>query len=113
MRIPINISDQIEAPGRRAVTIKGRGKALREALMEYEGVDTLIELWRPPRKLQGQIERFEDPIITMPTRGSVNAVMYARIRGKVLSTTGYESTPTLGSSLGQNTLGLATLGVGE
>lgn len=113
LRIPINISDQIEAPGRRAITIKGRGDALREALMAYEGVNTLIEIWRPVRKIQGIIERFEEPITTIPKRGSTGLVMYMRVRGRKLSVAGYDSTPTLGSSLAQNQLGTVTLGVGE
>jgi hypothetical protein len=112
-RIPINISDQVEAPGYRAITVPGRGEAVRDALMAYEGVDTLIETWRPPRKIQGIVEKFEEPIYTIPTRGSVGRVMYARIRGKHLSTGGWTATPTLGSSLGQDTLGLSTLGVGD
>ena len=112
-RLPINISDQIEAPGRRAVTVDGRGEALRTALMAYEGVDALIEIWRPARKIQGIIERFEEPIYTIPKRGSVGKVMYARIRGKQLSLAGWTATPTLGSSLGQDGLGLSTLGVGD
>jgi len=112
-RIPINISDQIEAPGYRAITVPGRGEAVREALLAYEGVDTLIETWRPPRKVQGIIEKFEEPVYTIPNRGSVGKVMYARIRGKRLSTGDWIATPTLGNSLGQDGLGLSTLGVGD
>jgi hypothetical protein len=113
MRIPINVSDQIESPGTRAIRVPRRGDDLRNALMAYEGVDTLIELWRPPRKIQGTVEKFEEPITTIPKRGSVGYVMYARVRGRQLSLASYSSAPTIGSSLGQDTLGLTTLGVGD
>jgi hypothetical protein len=113
VRIPINVSDQIESPQRRALTVKGRGEAIEEALRVYEGQSVLVELYRPPLKIQGLIEQFEETIMTIPKRGSVGYVMYARIRGRKQSTT--ETTPpvTSGASLGQGILGLVTMGTGE
>lgn len=114
IRIPINVSDQIESPGRRATTIPGRGEAIEGALRAYEGRQVLIELFRPSLEIRGLVEQFESVIVTIPTFGSVRRVMYARIRGTRLGGIGFAGgTITLGASLGQDTLGLTILGKGE
>lgn len=114
LRIPINVSDQIESPGKRAITIKGRGAAIEAALRTYEGESVLVELYRPDIKLQGLVEQFEETMVTIAPRGSVGHVMYARIRGSK-QTTGsfYAPIATSGASLGQDTLGVVGLGTGE
>lgn len=112
LRVPINVSDQIESPGRRAVTIPGRGAAIESALRAYEGQQVLIELFRPNLQIRGLIERFESVITTIPSLGSVRRVMYARIRGTRLEDSEGVTTFTSGASLGQDTLGRALLGQG-
>lgn len=112
LRIPINVSDQIESQGRRATLIPGRGAATEAVLRGFEGVHTLIEIYRPAWRIRGTVERFEGTIPTISNRGSVRAVMYARIRGTVV--TELESSAyTSNASLGQDTLGVDPLGVGE
>jgi hypothetical protein len=112
LRIPINVSDQIESPGKRAMTVRGRGLAIEEALRAYEGAHVLIELYRPPLQVRGLIERFEATVDVIPPYGSVRRVMYARIRGSRLLNYQSPIINTTGSSLGQDTLGLVTLGKG-
>ena len=63
IRMPINISDQIESPGKRAIRIKGRGQAIEDALRAYEGESVLVELYRPKLKIQGLIEKFGDMML--------------------------------------------------
>lgn len=115
LRIPINVSDQIESRGRRATRIPGRGKALEDALRAYEGKHVLIELYRPELEIRGLIEKFESTIQTIPNQGSVRSVMYARIRGtRLTDKAGYGgAVQTDGASLGQDILGIAILGIGE
>jgi hypothetical protein len=113
LRIPINVSDQIESPGKRAITIKGRGEAIEAALRAYEGESVLIELYRPALRLQGMIEQFEETLVTLPIRGSVGKVMYARVRGSEQSATIYSPATTSGASLGQDLLGVIGLGMGD
>lgn len=113
MRIPLNVSDQIESPGRRAIVVKGRGAAIRNALRAYEGEQVIIGLYRPEIKILALIEKFEQTIEVVPPRGSVTKVMYARIRGTFLSDVEGQSTQTSGASLGQDILGQKLLGVGE
>ena len=57
--------------------------------------------------------KFEETIQTIPHRGSVGLVMYARIRGTKLADFEAYGATTSGASLGQDTLGLVTLGLGE
>lgn len=114
LRIPINVSDQIESRGRRATRIPGRGQALETALRAYEGKHVLIELYRPQLEIRGLIEKFESTIQTIPNQGSVRSVMYARIRGtRLTDATSYTTTQTDGASLGQDILGMAILGQGD
>ena len=102
LRIPINVSDQIESQGRRAIVVPGRGKAMEDALRAYEGRYVLIELFRPELEIRGLIEKFESTIETISNRGSVRKVMYARIRGtRVQASSGLVITTTSGASLGQ------------
>lgn len=113
MRIPINVSDQVESPGKRAIKVHGRGNAIEAALRELEGAQVMVELWRPALQIRGVIEKFEETIQTIPHRGSVGLVMYARIRGTKLADFKAYGATTSGASLGQDTLGLVTLGLGE
>lgn len=113
LRIPINVSDQIESPGRRAITVPGRGKAIEQALRVYEGQQVVVQLYRPALEVRGLIERFESVIETIPTYGSVRRVMYARIRGTRLEDSEAVVTQTSGASLGQDTLGIVAMGEGE
>lgn len=112
LRVPLNVSDQVESPGRKAIMVNGRGIAIENALRVYEGQQVLVEFYRPQLQVRGLIERFESTIETIPTFGSVRRVMYARIRGTRLSDFEELSSNTLGASLGQDTMGLVIMGQG-
>jgi len=113
LRIPLNVSDQIESPGRRAVSIPGRGQAIEDALRAFEGKHVLVTLYRPELQVRGLIEQFESTIETIPTFGSVRRVMYARIRGTDISVAATVTIQTNNDNLGQNILGRVLLGVGD
>lgn len=113
LRVPINVSDQIETKGRRATKIPGRGKATEEALRALEGQHTLIEIYRPAWKIRGMVERFEGTITTIPNRGSVRFVMYARIRGTAVSDFGEVSGPISNASWGNDQWGVPEFAQGE
>lgn len=112
LRIPINVSDQIESRGRRAMRIPGRGKAIEKALRLYEGKQVLVELYRPEFQMRGLIERFEAISEIISPQGAVRHVMYCRIRGTRLEDLEVVTTQTSGASLGQDTAGLFIAGVG-
>jgi len=113
LRLPLNVSDQIESPGRRAVSIPGRGQAIEEALRAFEGQHVLIELFRPALQVRGLVEQFEATIETIPQWGAVRRVMYARIRGTDITVYETVTIQTDNDTLGQNILGRVLLGVGD
>ncbi len=113
LRVPINVSDQVESPGRRAVIIRGRGEDTEQALRAYECEHVIIKIFRPLMEVRGLVEKFEKTIAIMPNRGSASRVMYARIRGTRLSIATVSDFQTDGISLGQDIMGVTKLGVGD
>jgi hypothetical protein len=101
--MPINISDQVERPFRKALRVNGQGDLIYTALRNKEGKNVELEIFRPDTLLRGIIENVSSPIEEISTRGSVTMYCLVRFRGsKVLGTSG--------SSQG---LGIALLGVGR
>jgi hypothetical protein len=78
----------------------------------YEGKQVLIELYRPNIQILGSVETFEAVSEIISPEGSVRSVMYARIRGTQIADIGVVTTQTSGASLGQDTAGLFTAGIG-
>lgn len=113
LRVPINVSDQIESQGRRATRIPGRGEAIESLLRTFEGKHTIIELFRPSWKIRGMVEQFESTIQTVPARGAVRAVMYARIRGTEVSDLGESAVNTSNASWGQDMFTAGQFAIGE
>ena len=101
--MPINISDQIERPFRKALRINGQGELIYQALRNKEGKNVQLEIFRPDTLLRGIIENVSSPIEEISPRGSVTQYCIVRFRGsKVIAT----------SSSGQG-LGIQLLGVGS
>src|SRR5210317_800792 len=101
--MPINISDQIERPFRKALRINGQGELIYQALRNKEGQNVQLEIFRPDTLLRGIIENVSSPIEEISPRGSVTQYCIVRFRGsKVIAT----------SSSGQG-LGIQLLGVGS
>ena len=101
--MPINISDQIERPFRKALRVQGQGDLVYQALRNKEGKNVQLEIFRPDTLLRGIIENVSSPIEEISPRGSVTMYCLVRFRGsKVVQT----STSGLG-------LGIELLGVGR
>jgi len=101
--MPINISDQIERPFRKALRVQGQGDLVYQALRNKEGKNVQLEIFRPDTLLRGIIENVSSPIEEISPRGSVTSYCLVRFRGsKVVQT----STSGLG-------LGIELLGVGR
>ena len=101
--MPINISDQVERPFRKALRISGQGELIYQALRNKEGQNVQLEIFRPDTLLRGIIENVSSPIEEISPRGSVTQYCIVRFRGsKVIAT----------SSSGQG-LGIQLLGVGS
>ena len=101
--MPVNISDQVERPFRKALLVRGQGDLVYQALRNKEGKNVQLEIFRPDTLLRGIIENVSSPIEEISPRGSVTSYCLVRFRGsKVVQT----STSGLG-------LGIELLGVGQ
>ena len=103
--MPINISDQVERPFRKALQVKGQGDLVYQALRNKEGKNVQLEIFRPDTLLRGIIENVSSPIEEISQRGSVTMYCLVRFRGsKVLQTS------SSGVGLGIELLGVGQLG---
>ena len=103
--MPINISDQVERPFRKAIRINGQGDLVYQALRNKEGKNVQLEIFRPDTLLRGIIENVSSPIEEISPRGSVTMYCLVRFRGsKVVQTS------TSGVGLGIELLGVGRLG---
>ena len=103
--MPINISDQIERPFRKALRVSGQGDLVYQALRNKEGKNVQLEIFRPDTLLRGIIENVSSPIEEISPRGSVTMYCLVRFRGsKVVQTS------TSGVGLGIELLGVGRLG---
>lgn len=112
IRIPINVSDQFESPGKRRQVTKGRGAELEVAIRAFEGRHTILELYRVSVQVRGLVERVETPIEQITEQGSVTRVQWVTMRGKRIQDSKGFGSSTLGASLGQDTAGLFMAGIG-
>ena len=104
--MPINISDQIERPFRKALRINGQGELIYQALRNKEGKNVQLEIFRPDTLLRGIIENVSSPIEEISPRGSVTQYCIVRFRGsKVIATS------SSGQGLGIQLLGVNNLGI--
>jgi len=103
--MPINISDQVERPFRKALRVNGQGDLVYQALRNKEGKNVQLEIFRPDTLLRGIIENVSSPIEEISPRGSVTSYCLVRFRGsKVIQTS------TSGVGLGIELLGVGKLG---
>ena len=103
--MPVNISDQIERPFRKALRINGQGDLVYQALRNKEGKNVQLEIFRPDTLLRGIIENVSSPIEEISPRGSVTMYCLVRFRGsKVIQTS------SSGVGLGIELLGVGRLG---
>ena len=103
--MPVNISDQIERPFRKALRVQGQGDLVYQALRNKEGKNVQLEIFRPDTLLRGIIENVSSPIEEISPRGSVTMYCLVRFRGsKVIQTS------SSGVGLGIELLGVGRLG---
>jgi len=101
--MPINISDQIERPFRKALRVQGQGDLIYTALRNKEGKNVQLEIFRPDTLLRGIIENVSSPIEEISPRGSTTLYCLVRFRGSKV----------IGTSSTSEGLGIALLGVGK
>ncbi len=103
--MPVNISDQVERPFRKAIKITGQGELIYQALRNKEGKNVQLEIYRPQTFLRGIIENVSAPIEEISNRGSTTVYCLVRFRGSKIFTV-----YTASSKLGVGLLGVDRLG---
>ena len=104
--IPINLSDQIERPNRKAFTVDNLGEVIYQTLKQKEGDSVTLQLYEPSEIIRGVVEFVQYPISERSEQGSVTQFCLLRVRGVRAEDTATIVTRLLG--VGQ--LGVAGLG---
>ena len=108
-RLPINVSDRIERPGKRAKVIPGIGNKLFAALKRLEGKSVVLSLYKPEETIRGIVENITLPVQEITKLGSTMVFCTIQIRGQRQNTNTSEVS-SLGS-LGVGQLGVYRFGV--
>ncbi|BAQ85010.1 PDK repeat-containing protein [uncultured Mediterranean phage uvMED] len=108
-RIPINVSDRIERPGKRAKNIPGIGKKLFDAVKKLEGKSVTLTLFKPDEIVRGIVENVTLPVQEITKLGSTMVFCTIQVRGQRQASATGEVT-SLGA-LGIGRLGIHQFGV--
>ncbi len=108
-RIPINVSDRIERPGKRAKNIPGIGKKLFDAVKKLEGKSVTLTLFKPDEIIRGIVENVTLPVQEITKLGSTMVFCTIQVRGQRQASATGEIT-SLGA-LGIGRLGIHQFGV--
>ena len=80
-RIPINISDRVERPGRKPIKVKGLGDTLYNSLRSKEGDSVTLEIFEPAEVIKGVVEQISYPIQSNEVVGSDTQYAIITVRG--------------------------------
>ena len=80
-QIPINISDTVFRPNRKAIKVKGLGDTLYASLRNLEGTSVTLEIFNPEEIIKGVVERISYPIQANTEVGSVMQYAIITVRG--------------------------------
>ena len=90
LSLPVNVSDQVEIPGRSRVRVKGEGDRQLNMLHRFRDEVVEIELFPPwdapgPRLFTGMIQSISAPMTVMTNRGSQGVVSVIEVLGRAES----------------------------
>ena len=108
-RIPINVSDRIERPGKRAKNIPGIGKKLFDAVKKLEGKSVTLTLFKPDEIIRGIVENVTLPVQEITKLGSTMVFCTIQVRGQRQASATGEVTSL--AALGIGRLGIHQFGV--
>lgn len=80
--LPVNVSDVVEAPGRRRARVRGRGSELYAELAAREGRPCLLQLHRPSETVRGVVQRVATPQAALSRRGAQTLFSLVTVRGR-------------------------------
>jgi len=107
VQIPVNISDRVERPFRKPITVKNLGETIYQSLKDKEGTPVTLEIYDPSEVIRGVVESIQYPIQSNPEIGSVTQYAVITIRGTRQEVYG---TVTSGDILAVNALGIMRFG---
>tara|TARA_R100001509_G_scaffold165443_1_gene147111 strand:+ start:1575 stop:3515 length:1941 start_codon:yes stop_codon:yes gene_type:complete len=82
VQIPVNISDRVERPFRKPITVKNLGETIYQSLKDKEGSSVTLELFDPAEVIRGVVESISYPITgQLAEVGSVTQYANITIRG--------------------------------
>lgn len=109
VELPVNVSDQISAPGRMPYRLAGYGDVVHRRVLNLSGKSIECVLLEPPLHIRGVVDTVLEPIEYISERGSVGRYVMVRVRGTKIDQAG--SGIATNQGLGIATLGIANLGV--
>jgi len=107
VQIPVNISDRVERPFRKPITVKNLGEAIYQSLKDKEGTPVTLEIYDPQEIIRGVVEKIQYPIQSNPNFGSVTRYAIITIRGTRQQV---YATLTSGNAPGINAYGIMRFG---
>ncbi len=108
VKIPINVSDRIERPGKTAKNIPGIGKKIFDQIQRLEGKSITLEVFKPEETIRGIVENVTLPVSEISKQGSTMIFCFLTVRGQI-QISGTTDVTSLGS-LGVGTLGIYQFG---
>ena len=82
VQIPVNLSDRVERPFRKPITVKNLGETIYQSLKDKEGSSVTLELFDPAEVIRGVVESIQYPITGgLPDWGSVTQYAIITVRG--------------------------------
>lgn len=110
LELPINISDNIEVPGRRPVRIPNYGDEVHRELLNMVGQHIEVVVFDPPLAFRGIVDNILEPTRWISPRGSSGERAVMQLRGDRITAT---EVATGNEGLGLGLLGVAALGIGQ
>ena len=82
VQIPVNLSDRVERPFRKPITVKNLGETIYQSLKDKEGSSVTLELFDPAEVIRGVVESIAYPITgQLAELGSVTQYAIITVRG--------------------------------
>ena len=82
VQIPVNLSDRVERPFRKPITVKNLGETIYQSLKDKEGSSVTLELFDPAEVIRGVVESIAYPITgQLAEVGSVTQYAIITVRG--------------------------------
>tara|TARA_B100000902_G_scaffold104925_2_gene107090 strand:- start:254 stop:2248 length:1995 start_codon:yes stop_codon:yes gene_type:complete len=79
--VPINLSDQVERPNRKAFKVQNLGEVIYQTLKNKEGDSVTLQMFEPSEIIRGVVESVQYPISERSEIGSVTQFCLLRVRG--------------------------------